>query len=140
MIEYNDDWRYDLKVGQEGESFISKLLSKGEGCYTVEVKLDKRAHSTGNFFIEYESRGKPSGLKTSIADYYALMTVDQNLVMIVRTDHLKKALKSWQQRCVEADKPPDKTWQKRGGDGLTSVGMLIPVAELADEILRVMSG
>ena len=138
MIEYNDDWRYDLKVGQDGESFIAKLLRKGNDNFTVEVKLDKAAHRTGNFFIEYESRGKDSGLKTTIADYYALMTADQNFVLLVSTEHLKNALRAWRQKCVDQQKPPERTWQKRGGDGKTSVGMLIPVGQLVQEILRSM--
>lgn len=135
MIEQNNNWQYDLKVGKKGESFISKLLRKEKDFYFVEVKSDRVAHRTGNFFIEYQSRGKDSGLKTTIADYYALTTVDQKLVVFVQTEHLKKALAAWRQKCIEAKKPPEKTWKKRGGDNQTSVGMLVPVGELMHEIL-----
>jgi hypothetical protein len=138
MIEQNHDWRYDLKVGQEGENVLSKMLRGSNDDYTVEVKLDSIAHKTGNFYIEYQSRGKDSGLKTTRADYYALMTMDKSFVMMVRTEHLKQALKSWQRKCVARKLDPDRTWRKRGGDNKTSVGMLVPVRELVDEILRAM--
>ena len=138
MIEQNYDWRYDLKVGQEGENVLSKLLRSDSDDYTVEVKLDSIAHRTGNFYFEYESRGKPSGLKTTKADYYALMTIDKKFVMMVKTDHLKQALKSWQRKCVNQNLNADKTWKKKGGDDKTSVGMLVPIKELVYEILRAM--
>lgn len=138
MIEQNHNFEYDLKVGQEGENILSKLLRDGNDEYTVEVKLDSIAHRTGNFYIEYQSRGKDSGLKTTRADYYALMTIDKSFVMMVKTDHLKKALKSWQRKCVNQKLNPDKTWRKKGGDDKTSVGMLIPVKQLAQEILWAM--
>lgn len=37
---------------------------------TFEVKNDLMAHKTGNVAIEYECRGRASGLATSTADYW----------------------------------------------------------------------
>ena len=36
----------------------------------IEVKRDLKALNTGNVFVEYMSRGKPSGLSTTEADWY----------------------------------------------------------------------
>jgi len=137
MIKFNHDWRYDLEVGQEGENFVSKILRNGNESYTVEVKFDTRAHETKNFYIEYASRGKKSGVLKSQADYYCMMTVNESFCLMVKTDHLRKAMKAWKNKCIAQDLEPSNTWQKRGGDNLTSVGMLIPARELIDEILRV---
>jgi hypothetical protein len=135
MIEQNHDWRYDLKVGQEGENLISKLLRRNQDNFTVECKLDTMAHRTGNFYFEYNSRGRKSGLNTTQADFYALMTADQNFVMIVRTEKLKAALHAWKQKCIDQNLPPEQTWKKRGGDNKTSIGLLIPINELIQQIL-----
>ena len=63
-MEYNADFQYDLKFGKEGETEIAKLLNNSE----VEVKRDRQTQKTGNVYIEYESRGKPSGIKTTKAN------------------------------------------------------------------------
>ena len=51
--------------------------------YKFEVKADRLSRRTGNFFIEIESRaGKPSGLKTSKADFYILILPNNNFKQI----------------------------------------------------------
>ena len=60
-MEYNSDFRYDLKVGQVAEQALAKIFEGKK----VEVKRDRKARLTGNVFVEYESRGKPSGTSTS---------------------------------------------------------------------------
>ena len=40
-----------------------------------ECKADRMAHKTGNLCIEYQSRGKPSGISTSEADFWIYMLV-----------------------------------------------------------------
>jgi hypothetical protein len=50
----------------------------GEKTY-VEVKSDRLAGKTGNLCIEYEYKGKPSGINATTADYwmyFILKTVD----------------------------------------------------------------
>lgn len=44
-----------------------KIISKG---WTFEVKNDLMAHQTGNVAIEYESRGKPTALGATTADFW----------------------------------------------------------------------
>ena len=65
-MKFNSDFKYDLELGQEGENLIAKLLSDS----TIEVKLDFIAWRTDNIFIEYESRGKPSGIYATTSDYW----------------------------------------------------------------------
>ncbi len=54
----NDDCKYDIKAEVNGKSV------------TFEVKEDIRCADTGNVVVEYESRGKPSGIETTEADFW----------------------------------------------------------------------
>lgn len=59
VIELNNDYRYDIKV---------KLKT---GCVVlIEVKEDFMCKKTGNVAVEFQCRGKPSGIAKSEADYY----------------------------------------------------------------------
>jgi hypothetical protein len=64
-MKHNNDFRFDLQVGQTYENQLAELLQK-----KIEVKRDFRAMETGNIFVEYQSRNKPSGLATSEAHYW----------------------------------------------------------------------
>ena len=57
-LDFNDDNKYDL------------LLEKSGKQYTLEIKEDFQCGNTGNVAVEYESRGKLSGILTSKSDLY----------------------------------------------------------------------
>ena len=84
----------------------------------IEVKTDFKANETGNVFIEYESRGKKSGIATSLADYYCIAI--ENSFHIMKPELLKEKCRKY-------------LGTKRdvlGGDNNTSKGILLPVIEL----------
>ena len=58
FLSKNKDYRYDLK-----------MLYKDKEI-TYEVKTDIYPRDTGNIVIEFESRGKPSGISVTEADYF----------------------------------------------------------------------
>ena len=58
ILSYNDDYRYDLLV--EAKSKKIKL----------EIKEDFTGENTGNCAVEFFSRDKDSGIRTTEADYY----------------------------------------------------------------------
>lgn len=65
----NNDKRFDidLKYGQVFEQKVADMLQSS----TIEVKTERDMwKATGNIAIEYESRGKPSGIATTQADYW----------------------------------------------------------------------
>src|SRR3989304_8306710 len=97
MPNYN--FKKDLSVAKETEKEVAKLLEERYGLnivsfeetnrydiltekyekpYTFEVKEDFLCEKTGNVGLEFECRGKPSGIQTSQADYhiYKLHTAD----------------------------------------------------------------
>lgn len=114
-MEFNSDFRYDLKVGQVAEKKLASMLQSQK----IEVKRDFRASRTGKVFVEFFSRGKPSGVSTTEADYWAFMTSDESVV-ILPTARLKELVK-------EAIQKGDV---KRGGDKNTSKGAIIRIERL----------
>ena len=57
----------------------------------IEVKEDRMAHGTGNYAIEFECGGKPSGIDITTAEIYIL--VDYEYVNIIPTYFLKELVK-----------------------------------------------
>tara|TARA_R110000765_G_C18441185_1_gene547017 strand:+ start:122 stop:472 length:351 start_codon:yes stop_codon:yes gene_type:complete len=114
-MKHNNDFRYDLKVGQVAENLLADLLENKK----IEVKRDLRALETGNVFIEYESRNKPSGIAKSEADYYCYFISDTRMFLITTTD-LKKLCRKY----IGTNR------DKLGGDSNTSKGILLPITDL----------
>ena len=85
-VERNNDYRYDLlAVNEEGVEA------------TFEIKEDFTCRKTGNVGLEFECRGKPSGIATSKADYYIykLHEPDGRLSLYINsTDEVKKMVKN----------------------------------------------
>jgi len=118
-MEYNSDFRYDLKFGVvEGESWFHNIVSNSK----VEVKTDRLTEKTGNVYIEYESRGKPSGIVTSQADYWVYKVSDGRAI-IIEKEELKQKLR-------ELVKNKKARMGVKGGDNNTSLGILVNIKEL----------
>ncbi len=81
-MNYNSDFKYDLEIGQKYETMLGELLGQ-----TIEVKRDFKALETKNIFVEYESRGKRSGISTTLATYWCYWLSDYHLI-IIETDKL----------------------------------------------------
>ncbi|HEV3004024.1 MAG TPA: hypothetical protein VGX78_06155, partial [Pirellulales bacterium] len=67
---------------------------------TIEVKLDRIAPTSGNAAVEVARDGRPSGVLTSTAAYWAIVAGAQ--AVIVRTEVLRKAVMSGCYRRVAA--------------------------------------
>ena len=113
-MDYNNDFKYDLKVGQTKEKELGDIF----GNSTVEVKYDLQALRTRNVYVEYFSRGKLSGIATTKADYYCFAI--GNTFHLIPTKELNK-------RCL---KYKGTNRDKLGGDNNTSKGILLPIEEL----------
>lgn len=113
-MEFNSDFRYDLKFGQVAEQALAEIFEGKK----VEVKRDRKASTTGNLYVEFESRGKPSGIETTEADYYCFV-VEETFILL-DTNNLRNLVASLKGTPSE----------KRGGDNNTSRGVIISLAEL----------
>jgi hypothetical protein len=78
--KYNNDNRYDIVI-QDTENNISK----------IEIKADKQAYKTNNFYIEYISHDKTSGINTTQADIliYVVEHEDKYILYWINIIHLK---------------------------------------------------
>ena len=76
-MDFCSDFNYDLKVGQVAEKKIADIIQNK----TIEVKNDLLTAKTGNVFIEYECRGKPSGISTTQSDFYCFVVEDTMIIL-----------------------------------------------------------
>ena len=113
-MKYNNDFQFDLKVGQAKEIELGNILNDK----TIEVKYDLRALETNNVYVEYQSRGKLSGISTTKSDYYCCAYGEA--YHLIETKILKE-------RCR---KYLNTNRDKLGGDNNTSKGILLPINEL----------
>lgn len=112
------DFRWDLEVGQLAERWLGDVLSGN----TIEVKRDFVASRTGNVFVEFFCRGKPSGLATTQATHWAFV-LDDETVVLLPTEKLKKIA-----RQVHKERG-----SVIGGEKNLSKGVLIKVERLVND-------
>lgn len=111
-MNFNSDFSHDLELGQVFEKGLATILTSRK----IEVKRDFKAMKTGNVFVEYSSRGKPSGLATTNADYYCYFIAERRLI-ILPTEELKELCRPFLYTNRDV----------RGGDNNTSKGVLLPI-------------
>lgn len=119
-MKHCNDFRKDLEVGKQGEEQIASILSMKEGD-GIEVKRDLMAYKTGNMAIEYESRGKPSGIATTEAEYWAYIVEGSETVILVEVERLKSVARKYGRLVV-------------GGDNNTSKLVLVPLNKVFKKI------
>jgi len=112
-MNFNNDFKFDLMVGQMYEKQLSELLQK-----KIEVKRDFRAMETHNIFVEYESRGKSSGIATSESDWWCYWLSEKHFVMIEKNE-----LKNLCRKYLGTKR------DVKGGDSNTSKGILLPIED-----------
>jgi hypothetical protein len=118
-MNFNNDFKFDLEFGVlDGETWFHELVTNKK----VEVKSDRRTSETSNVYIEYWSRGKPSGISTSQADFY-VYKVGEDKAILISTSQLKQRIK----QLVEEGKA---RMNVKGGDNNTSLGILCKLTDL----------
>ena len=116
----NNDKRFDidLQYGQVFERKVADMLQNKK----IEVKTERDMwKQTGNIAIEFESRGKPSGINSTEADYwFHNLAIGEDIVMtlVFPTKTLRNYIAQSMPRMV------------RGGDNNTSRLYLIKLQEL----------
>lgn len=90
--KFNADEKYDLDFasGHMGESELARAMEN------VEVKTDYRCHETGNLAVEFECRGRPSGIQTTRAKWWAFVLANGHYngkrVILLETEELKNMI------------------------------------------------
>jgi len=115
----NRTFDVDLPIGEEWENQFLGIMSGSQ----IECKLDRQARKTGNFYVEYESRGEPSGIATTEATWWAFGIENNNkdveTFVIASVPWLKAQL--------------EKYVIVKGGDDDTSKGILIPIGRFLNQ-------
>lgn len=117
-VEFNKgqyDFNKDLITGEQGQEFIAEFMTtKGftyvKSCtnilhdlemsyngktYTYEVKTDVYPRDTGNLVIEFECRGKASGINATDADYFTYFFPNLGEIWNIKTTKLKKLIEDY---------------------------------------------
>lgn len=110
----------DLAHGEAREGALGRILSLRYGD-RIEVKSDGKARSTGNLFVEFRQKGRPSGIAVTEAEWWSTEVYD-DVWIILPTVVLKRL----------ASRAYHEGRTKLGGDGDLYEGILIPVAWLTD--------
>lgn len=114
----NLNFKTDLKLGNDGESVIINFL-ESKGCTyvdsnndnkydlkmvtkgketTYEIKTDVKiapVYDTGNIFIEYESRGKSSGISVTQADWFVTYFKYLKEIWFIKSKTLKELISEY---------------------------------------------
>jgi hypothetical protein len=119
-MNHTSDFDIDLKFGQEAEELVRHIGTTA----TIEVKRDKWTCKTGNVAVEYKSRGKPSGIAVTKAEWWAFVLSDSpfndEVILLIKTSKLKGIARGYWNRGNT----------KKMGDGNTSEAVLIPLSKL----------
>jgi hypothetical protein len=123
-MDYCNDFKKDLVFGNEGEKEIAEKIFE-KPVTSIEAKKDKVANATGNIYLEYESRGKVSGIMKTEADviFYAVEGFPGGIYLYA----------DGAREIIEHYKP---TLTRLGGDNNTSKGILINITQLFTTNLR----
>jgi hypothetical protein len=125
----NSSFDLDFSYGQAGENLVEELLTQGK---TIEVKRDRKWHSTGNLYVEVEcwymrtESWEPSGVMVTKAEYWAFVL--EKGVLMVPTDHVLYAIKNFG-REITCEIPPNR-----------SKGYLITVDDLLTAMRNLKDG
>lgn len=118
----------DIEILPTTERFVEyDIITRGKTGETKwEVKADRIAAKTGNFCIEFESSGKPSGLSLTKADYWAYYIVDgkNTELFVIPVGDLRVLVTSQQFRKL------------KGGDKWRSHFYLIPRERFAQYLVK----
>ena len=125
---YQPDFDLDLRVGALGEHLVGTFWEDLQRSGTVEVKVDRGAWQTGNHYVEVHQwdgqRWKPSGISTTKAVWWAVVSPSSAGFVVVRTDVLRGLVRD----------APQRTQPIKNGKTNASAGRLVKM----DDLWRVM--
>tara|TARA_R110001592_G_scaffold183361_1_gene427039 strand:- start:2087 stop:2608 length:522 start_codon:yes stop_codon:yes gene_type:complete len=125
-MKHNNDFRHDLEVGQKGEKLLEDMIEGDKiEVKSEQTKMSKNWMTTGNCFVEYESRDKISGLAHTESKWWAINFMDGDELCFsafLPVDRMKKIGRKFYK----------EKGYVQGGDNNTSKGVLVPISALFD--------
>lgn len=100
-VEYNGDKRFDItwKYGEKAEKLVGQICDLASLAGEARIEVKRKSREDGKFYVELESdpgrRGTytPSGLSTTEADIWAFVVGGTGVMLMVRPDYLREAIK-----------------------------------------------
>jgi hypothetical protein len=112
----NYNFNKDLVIGEKGETVVAKdlesmggklitdnknnshdlLIEKDNKKIKYEIKTDdwcKPNRDRGNMFVEFECRGKKSGIEVTTADWFVNYFLHLKEIWYIKTEDLKQLIK-----------------------------------------------
>ena len=127
---YNPDFDLDLRTGAVGEHLVGTFWEELQRTGTVEVKVDRGTAVTGNHYVEtHQFDGvawKPSGISTTKAVWWAVVSPSSFGFVVVRVDVLKRLAKD----------APQRSQNITTGKTNASTGRLVRMDVLLREMMR----
>jgi len=116
LISDNKDNKYDLQMDMPVRGCLSTVIYDTK---TYEVKTDvfcKPHQDTGNMFIEFECRGKFSGINVTKSEWFVMYFKHFDELWYIKTEKLKSIIKDNDFKITEFS----------GDSGSNTKGYLIP--------------
>lgn len=82
-------------IGDNKDNKYDLIIEKNNKEISYEIKTDvfcSPIRDTGNIFVEYECRGKKSGILVSKADWFVTYYKNLNEIWYIKTDKLKELI------------------------------------------------
>ena len=118
----DDRFDKDLAWGEIYEGTLRDVLRSKGGL--IEVKTERDIwKNTGNIWIEFSSRGKPSGISITKANWWVhWLTVDDKVIggHIFPIEYIKEKSREYYKKGKVVP----------GGDDNTSMGILVPIKDV----------
>jgi len=128
LLDYIDKGEYDDVELPPNKAFKDwdVLVRRGDSQTAYEVKADRLTAKTGNFCIEYECSGEPSGISSTKADYYAYFVVNgaQQECYIIPVAFIRKLITTGSYK------------KMNGGDKWKARFFLVPKAEFCQFLVE----
>lgn len=130
------DYRCRRKIIKDSDgdvyvTYYKELDDKNKPVVRLfEIKDDKKSNETGNLYIEAYSRGAPSGIITTEADYWAIKYYE--MFFVIKTERLQKAIEDKRYYINSTHK--DGIF--KGGDYNSSLGFLFKIQMMQMLILE----
>jgi hypothetical protein len=111
IIHYNNNYKYDILTSDN---------------ISYEIKHDKASDTYGNFFIEFLSDGKPSGIAKTEADFHGLYHNCE--IYFIKTENLIKFI--WETKPKTRELNPKTLYSEENKRRNISTGYIVKCKEL----------
>jgi len=113
----------DIKLHQ---GYNKEFDAIADSKFKLEFKFDRKSVDTGNFYLEFECDGKPSGIATTQSDFYCIATLSCGYVILnIPVSHLRELIRKCKFRQANT----------KNQDNYDSRGYLIPLNVLKEFVI-----